>query len=171
MIGQVEHWNEAIHYVSPCPCFCPILWKSHAQSFHFISFTISYSNWNLNFKLQIWVVLCPFFMYWVCITYTLFCLLSIYSFLLVTMLFELLVTQHGFLNVFFSFKMCLSFIEFDGFNFQYLGENLLRCTTHDEKGLILTTILFYFVFWSPYKIMNEKLSKSLKGLYFGLLQF
>ncbi len=72
MIRQVKHWNEAIHYVSPCPCFSPILWKSHAWSFHFISFTISYSKWNFNFKLQIWVVLCPFFMYWVCIIYILF---------------------------------------------------------------------------------------------------
>ncbi len=68
-------------------------------------------------------------------------------------------------------QMCLSFIEFDGFNFQYLGENLLRCTTHDEKGLVLTTTLFYLIFWFPHKIMNEKLSKFSKGLYFGLLQF
>ncbi len=42
-------------------------------------------------------------------------------------------------------------------NFQYLtpcksgievllGENPLRCTTQDEKGLVLTTILFYPIF-------------------------
>ncbi len=29
------------------------------------------------------------------------------------------------------------------------AENCLRCTTQDEKGLVLTTILFYFIFWSP----------------------
>jgi hypothetical protein len=48
----------------------------------------------------------------------------------------------------------------------YKGENLLRCTTHDEKGLILTTFLFYPIFWSPWKIMNQKLSKFSEGLYF-----
>ncbi len=26
------------------------------------------------------------------------------------------------------------------------GENLLRCTTHDEKGLVLNVVLFYIIF-------------------------
>jgi len=30
-----------------------------------------------------------------------------------------------------------------------MGENPLRCTTQDEKGLVFTTILFYSIFWSP----------------------
>ncbi len=29
------------------------------------------------------------------------------------------------------------------------GENPLRCTTHDKKGLVLTIVLFYPIFWSP----------------------
>jgi hypothetical protein len=36
MIGQMEYWNEAIHYVSPCPCFCPIL----SFKFHWIQLKI-----------------------------------------------------------------------------------------------------------------------------------
>jgi hypothetical protein len=28
----------------------------------------------------------------------------------------------------------------------FAGENPLRCTTHDEKGLILTTIFFNLIF-------------------------
>jgi hypothetical protein len=31
----------------------------------------------------------------------------------------------------------------------YLGENPLRCTIHDEKGLVLTEFVFYPIFWSP----------------------
>jgi hypothetical protein len=46
--------------------------------------------------------------------------------------------------------------------FNQVGENPLRCTTHDEKGLVI-------IFWSPLKIMNQKLSKISKGLYFKLL--
>jgi hypothetical protein len=38
-----------------------------------------------------------------------------------------------------------------------MGENPLKCTTQDEKGLILNVILFYLIFWSPLKIMNQKL--------------
>jgi hypothetical protein len=45
------------------------------------------------------------------------------------------------------------------------GENPLRCTTQDKKGLVLTTILFYLIFWSPQKIMNQKLLKISKGLF------
>jgi hypothetical protein len=29
------------------------------------------------------------------------------------------------------------------------GENPLRCTTQDEKGLILTRVLLYLIFWTP----------------------
>jgi hypothetical protein len=30
--------------------------------------------------------------------------------------------------------------------FSYLGENPLRCITQDEKGLVLTTMPFYYIF-------------------------
>jgi hypothetical protein len=30
-----------------------------------------------------------------------------------------------------------------------MSENPLRCTTYDEKGLLLITIFFYFIFESP----------------------
>jgi len=40
----------------------------------------------------------------------------------------------------------------------YLGENPLRCsTTHDEKGLVFSSVLFYPIFWSSQKIRNQKL--------------
>jgi len=29
---------------------------------------------------------------------------------------------------------------------KYQGENPLRCTTHDEKGLVLIAVLFYPIF-------------------------
>ncbi len=32
---------------------------------------------------------------------------------------------------------------------QYKGENPLRCTTQDEKGLAFNAIPFYPIFWSP----------------------
>jgi hypothetical protein len=31
---------------------------------------------------------------------------------------------------------------------KFWGENLLRCTTQDEKGLVFNAILFYLIFWS-----------------------
>jgi hypothetical protein len=31
----------------------------------------------------------------------------------------------------------------------FVGENLLRCTTQDEKGLVFTVVIFYPIFWSP----------------------
>ncbi len=52
-----------------------------------------------------------------------------------------------------------------------MGENPLRCTTHDEKGLVFTTILFTLYFDPHKKIMSQKLSKNLEGIYFKLLQF
>ncbi len=52
-----------------------------------------------------------------------------------------------------------------------MGENPLRCTTHDEKGPVLIVIIFYLIFDPHKKIMNQKLSKNLEGLYFRLLQF
>jgi len=52
----------------------------------------------------------------------------------------------------------------------YRGENPLKCITHDEKDLIFITILFYPIFWSPQKIMNQKLSNISKGPYFRPLQ-
>jgi len=48
----------------------------------------------------------------------------------------------------------------------YQGENPLKCTTHDEKGLVLNAVIFYLTFWSPYKIMTQILSNFSKGLYF-----
>jgi hypothetical protein len=30
-----------------------------------------------------------------------------------------------------------------------LGENPLRCTTQDKKGLVLIAFLFYLIFWFP----------------------
>jgi hypothetical protein len=41
-----------------------------------------------------------------------------------------------------------------------MGENPLKCTTQDEKGIVLIVIFFYLIFWSPYKIMIQNLSKS-----------
>ncbi len=52
-----------------------------------------------------------------------------------------------------------------------MGENPLRCTTHDEKGLVFTAILFTLYFDPHKKIMSQKLSKNLEGIYFKLLQF
>jgi hypothetical protein len=34
-------------------------------------------------------------------------------------------------------------------NMWQMGENPFRCTTHDEKGLVLTIDLFYPIVWSP----------------------
>jgi len=39
------------------------------------------------------------------------------------------------------------------------GENPLKCTTHDEKGLVFTRVHFYFIFWSPKNKKNQKLLK------------
>jgi hypothetical protein len=50
-----------------------------------------------------------------------------------------------------------------------MGENPLKCTTQDEKGLILTTVLFYPYFDPHKKIMKQKLSKFSKGIYFKQL--
>jgi hypothetical protein len=33
--------------------------------------------------------------------------------------------------------------------FWNFGENPLRCTTDDEKGLVLIVVIFYFIFLSP----------------------
>jgi len=52
----------------------------------------------------------------------------------------------------------------------YRDENSLKCTTHDEKDLVFIKILFYPIFWSPQKIMNQKLSNISKGPYFRRLQ-
>jgi hypothetical protein len=52
----------------------------------------------------------------------------------------------------------------------YRDKNPLKCTTHDEKDLVFIKILFYPIFWSPQKIMNQKLSNISKGPYFRPLQ-
>jgi hypothetical protein len=36
--------------------------------------------------------------------------------------------------------------EFFNENKAYVGENPFRCTTQDEKDLVLTIVLFYFIF-------------------------
>jgi hypothetical protein len=50
------------------------------------------------------------------------------------------------------------------------GENPLRCTTQDKKrpSLYFNPFLPYILI--PIKIMNKKLSRTSKGLYFKLSQ-
>jgi hypothetical protein len=43
----------------------------------------------------------------------------------------------------------------------FLGENLLKCTTKDEKGLVHTIVFFSLIFLSPTKLMNQKVSNIL----------
>jgi hypothetical protein len=40
----------------------------------------------------------------------------------------------------------------------FLGENPLRCTTKDEKGLVHTIVFFSLIFLFPSKLMNQKVS-------------
>jgi hypothetical protein len=42
------------------------------------------------------------------------------------------------------------------------GENLLRCTTHDEKGLIFTAILFLPYILIPMKNNESKVVKNFR---------
>jgi len=45
-----------------------------------------------------------------------------------------------------------------GYDGEFFGENLLRCTTKDERGLVHTIVLFSLIFLSPSKLMNQKVS-------------
>jgi hypothetical protein len=52
----------------------------------------------------------------------------------------------------------------------HLGWKSFKMYHTRRKGPNLTTILFYLIFWSLQKIMNQKLSKFSEGLYLKLLQ-
>jgi hypothetical protein len=52
-----------------------------------------------------------------------------------------------------------------------LGENLLRCTIRQKGPNPYYTIFLFYILNPHKKIMNQKLSKFLKGLYFRSLQF
>jgi hypothetical protein len=52
-----------------------------------------------------------------------------------------------------------------------MGENPIRCTTHDEKGPVLIVVTFNLIFDPQKKKMNQKLSKNLKDYILDYYNF
>jgi hypothetical protein len=53
------------------------------------------------------------------------------------------------LNLYLLVKPSYSMVKplfIDKKNYSLLGENLLKCTTHDKKGVVLIVVIFYLIF-------------------------